>query len=45
MKEGRKSEFPEKTPGNELQKMPHTTARRIKPQARTRTRAVAFVAG
>ena len=34
MKEGRKSEYPEKTPGDELQKMPHTTARRFKPQAR-----------
>ena len=26
MKEGRKPEYPEKTPGDELQKMPHTTA-------------------
>ena len=34
MKEGRKPEYPEKIPGNELQKMPHTTARRFKPQAR-----------
>ena len=34
MKEGRKPEYPEKTPGDELQKMPHTTARRLKPQAR-----------
>ena len=34
MKEGRKLEYPEKTPGDELQKMPHTTARRFKPQAR-----------
>ena len=34
MKEGRKREYPEKTPGNELQKMPHTKARRFKPQAR-----------
>ena len=33
MKEGRKPEYPQKTPGNELQKMPHTTARRFKPQA------------
>ena len=33
-KEGRKPEYPEETPGNELQKMPHTTARRFKPQAR-----------
>ena len=29
MKEGRKLEYPEKTPGDELQKMPHTTARRF----------------
>ena len=34
MKEGRKPEYPEKTPSDELQKMPHTTARRFKPQAR-----------
>ena len=34
MKQGRKPESPEKTPGDELQKMPHTTARRFKPQAR-----------
>ena len=34
MKEGRKPEYSEKTPGDELQKMPHTTARRFKPQAR-----------
>ena len=34
MKEGRKPEYPEKTPGDEIQKMPHTTARRFKPQAR-----------
>ena len=33
MKEGRKPEYPEKTPGDELQKMPHTD-RRLKPQAR-----------
>ena len=26
MKEGRKPEHPEKTPGDEVQKMPHTTA-------------------
>ena len=32
MKEGRKPEYPEKTPGDELQKMPHTTARRFKPK-------------
>ena len=34
MKEGRKSEYPEKTPGNKLQKMPHTIGQRSKPQAR-----------
>ena len=34
MKEGRKPENPEKTPGDQLQKMPHTTARRFKPQVR-----------
>ena len=34
MEEGRKLKYPEKTPGDELQKMPHTTARRFKPQAR-----------
>ena len=33
MKEGRKPVYPEKTP-DELQKMPHTTTRRFKPQAR-----------
>ena len=34
MEEGRKPEYPEKTPGDELQKMPHTTAGRFKPKAR-----------
>ena len=34
MKEGRKPEYLEKTPADELQKMPHTTAWRFKPQAR-----------
>ena len=34
MKEGRKLEYPEKTPGDDLQIMPHTTARRFKPPAR-----------
>ena len=45
MKVGRKPEYPEKTPGDELQKMPHTKARRWKPRSETRTRAVALVAG
>ena len=34
MEEGRKPEYQEKTPGDELQKMPHTTARWFKPQTR-----------
>ena len=34
MKEGRKLEYPEQTPGDELQKMRHTKARKFKPQAR-----------
>ena len=34
MKMGRKPEYPEKTPGDELQKMSHTEAQRFKPQAR-----------
>ena len=33
MKEGRKPEYPEKTL-DELQKMPHTEARKFKPQTR-----------
>ena len=31
MEEGRKQEYLEKTPDDELQKMPHTTVRRFKP--------------
>ena len=31
---GRKPEYPEKTPDNEVQKMPHSKARRFKSQAR-----------
>ena len=34
MKVGRKPEYPEKIPDDKLQKMPHTTARKFKPQAR-----------
>ena len=34
MKEGRKPEYPERTPGDELQKMSHTTARRFESQVR-----------
>ena len=40
MKERRKPEYPEKIPGDELQKMPHTKAR-----SETRTLAVALMAG
>ena len=32
--EGRKTEYPEKTPNDELQKMPHTKAQKSKPQPR-----------
>ena len=45
MKEGRKPEYPEKTPGDELQKMPHTNARKFKPQARLEPGTIALVAG
>ena len=34
MKEGRKAKYPEKTPGDELQNLPDTKARRFKAQAR-----------
>ena len=34
MKERRKPEYPEKSPGDDLQKMPHTKIQRFKPQAR-----------
>ena len=34
MKEGRKLECPEKTPGDELQKMLLTTVQRVKPRVR-----------
>ena len=34
MKEGKKPEYPEKTPSDELHKMPHATTRRFKPKAR-----------
>ena len=33
MNEGRKLEYPEKTPGDELQKMPLNKARKFKPLA------------
>ena len=34
MKEEGKPEYPEKTPDDELQKTPHTKARKFKPQLR-----------
>ena len=34
MKEGKKPEYPEKNPGDKLQKMPHTKAQRSKPQSK-----------
>ena len=34
MKEGRKPEYPEKAPDDELQKMPHTKARKFSRQPR-----------
>ena len=34
MKEGRKPQYPEKTPDDELQKMPHTKARKFKSKPR-----------
>ena len=34
MKDGRKPEYPEKTPDDELQKMPHTKAGKFEPQLR-----------
>ena len=34
MKKGRKPEYPEKTPGDELQKMSHAKARKFKPPVR-----------
>ena len=34
MEDGRKPEYPEKTPDDELQKMSHTKTRRFKSQAR-----------
>ena len=46
MKEGRKPKYPEKTPGDGLQKMPHTKARRFKPQVRLKpAQYIALVAG
>ena len=45
MKEGRKPEYPQKTPDDELLKMPNTKARRLKPQARIEPATLALVVG
>ena len=45
MKEGRKPEYPEKTPGDELQKMPQAHSPKIQAPSETWTLAVALVAG
>ena len=45
MKEGKKPEYPEKTPDDELQKMAHTKARKFKPRCETRTRNLVLVTG
>ena len=45
MKEGRKPEYPEKTPGDELQKMPHYYSSKIQATSVPRTRTIALVAG
>ena len=44
-KEGRKPEYPEKTPGDELQKKPHTENPKIHTPSETRTRTIALVTG
>ena len=41
MKEGRKPEYWEKTPDDELLKMPHTKARKFKPLSRLEPALVA----
>ena len=45
MKEGRKPEYPEKTPDEKLQKKPHTKARKFKSPTQTRTRTLALETG
>ena len=45
MKEGRKPEYLEKTPGDELQKNATYSSTKIQAPSETRTRAVALVAG
>ena len=42
---GEETEYPEKTPGDELQKIPPTKAQRFKPRSETRTHTTALVAG
>ena len=45
MKGGRKRDYPEKTPDDELQKLPHTKRTKIQAPSETRTRTLALVAG
>ena len=45
MKEGRKPEYPEKTPGDELQKNATYYIPKIQAPGENQTRAVALVAG
>ena len=41
---GRKSEYPEKTPDDDFQKMPHTKAQTSKPPTETGTHTAILVA-
>ena len=43
MEEGRKAEYSEKTPDDELQRMPHTKTQKFKPQARLEPRTVTLI--
>ena len=45
MKEGIKPEYPEKTPGDELQKMPHKWSPKNQAPSKIGTRTIALVAG
>ena len=45
MKEERKPELPEKTPGDELQKTPHTEDRKFKPQQKLEPALLTLEAG
>ena len=45
MKKGKELEYPEKTIGDELQKMPHTKSPKIQAPSETQTRTLALVTG